>query len=135
MNIQPEQTLQNIRKINRLAIVGLISGILSLYPFVIDLYFIYYPGLPLTFLNNWFESNPLLSTLYFFGSFPFVGLSLIMGVSALIQIKHRGKNDKGKAMAIFALILGAIGFLYMLYLTYFYACVLPFKIPWICVYY
>jgi hypothetical protein len=138
MEVQPEQTHQNLHKINRLAIVGFISGILSIYPICIDYYFIATSGLPEgnnSFLGKWFESNPQLSIYYFYGSFPFAIISLIMGISALIQIRHRGKNEKGKLLAILALIFGAIGFLCLLYLAYFTACFLPFKLPWICIYY
>jgi hypothetical protein len=139
METQPEQTHQNLHKTNRLAIVGFISGILSMYPIFIDSYFIATSGL-LTWakqfiLGNWFDSNPTLSTYFFYGSFPFVVISFIMGISALIQIRHRGKNEKGKLLAILALVFGAIGFLFLLYMAYFTACFLPFKLPWICMYY
>jgi len=140
MSILPEKKKhQCVRKLNRLAIVGFISGILSIYPILIVFYIIIkqlLPRSPIIFLDKWFEFNPSFSTYYyFFGSFPFIVLSLIMGISALIQIRNRGKNEKGKTLATFALVFGSIGFIFLLYLTYFSACMLPFKIPWICVYY
>jgi len=138
MDIQPKLTNQDHQTINRFAMMGFISGILSLYPICIDVYFIAIgssPGESNSILGNWFDSNPALSLYFFYGSFPFAVISLVLGISALIQIAHRKEKEKGKLLAILSIVFGAIGFLCVIYFAYFTACLLPFKIPWICEYY
>jgi hypothetical protein len=138
MDIHPNLTNQNHQSINRFAILGFISGILSLYPICIDMYFIAISSAPRdnnSILGNLFNSHPALSLYFFYGTLPFAIISLILGISALIQIAHREENEKGKLLAILSIVFGSIGFLCVLYFAYFTACLLPFKIPWICVYY
>jgi len=110
-----------VRKTNRLAVVSLVSGILSLLP--------YLPALIVLFIGDHsgssdpyaFEKNTLYgkvlvqiinaipSSVYAFGGILLGLISLIAGSKALRQINSGGNVEKGHRMAIIGRVLSVLG--------------------------
>ena len=118
-----EQHNNLVPKTNRLAIVGLMVGILSLLPYLPGLItsliqggFIYSSSDILALEKNTFYGGFLLQAVnavpfifYRAGGILFGGSSFIIGTIALRQIKKRENVEKGYGMVIASIVFSILG--------------------------
>jgi uncharacterized protein DUF4190 len=120
--IMKNQSDNPVRKTNRLAIVSLVTGILSLLPYFPILIFLYTGDC----LSMDYEKNSLCGMVdsvtraipgivYLLGGIIFGIVSLIASKKALGQISSGDQVEKGRSMAITGIILGIFGIIVNIY--------------------